>query len=169
MLCHCPKKRQSVLHVSPLSTDRSQISNIRYFSREACGKYFWVLLCPAEPIFYSPDVLSRIGGVAIGLAGRDHFNTRSRYKFRSLAGSTVWWPNKRPARVQLAKILASLISVTFPIATGVRCYCPIVQSSLNPLVLSDNHFQSPHFVPPPPAFHVLPQFSPIYTAVGFRV
>ena len=83
--------------------------------------------------------------------------------------STVWWPNKRPARVQLAKILASLISVTFPIATGVRCYCPIVQSSLNPLVLSDNHFQSPHFVPPPPAFHVLPQFSPIYTAVGFRV
>ena len=105
--------------------------------------------------------------MAIGSAGRDHFNTRSRYKFRSLAGSTVWWPNKRPARVQLAKILASLISVTFPIATGVRCYCPIVQSSLNPLVLSDNHFQSPHFVPPPPAFHVLPQFSPIYTAVGF--
>ena len=46
--------------------------------------------------------------------------------------TVLWWPNKRPARVQLAKILVALISVTYPIATGVRCHCPIVQSSLNP-------------------------------------
>ena len=79
LLFHCPKKE----HVRLLSTVRGQISDIRYFSVQACGKYFGFSLCPAEPIFYSPDVLSRIGGVAIGLAGRDHFNTRSRYKFRS--------------------------------------------------------------------------------------
>ena len=73
----------AALHVRLLSTVRGQISDIRYFSVQACGKYFGFSLCPAEPIFYSPDVLSRIGGVAIGLPGRDHFNTRSRYKFRS--------------------------------------------------------------------------------------
>ena len=66
------------------------------------------------------------GGVAIGSAGRDHFNTRSRYKFRSLAGSTVWWPNKRPARVQLAKILPGLISVTYQLPPA---YVAIVQLS----------------------------------------
>ena len=144
-----------------------RISDI--FLERHVGNIFGFSSVQRSQYFILPMSYRGWGGVAIGSAGRDHFNTRSRYKFRSLAGSTVWWPNKRPARVQLAKILASLISVTYPIATGVRCYCPIVQSSLNPLVLSDNHFQSPHFVPPPPAFHVLPQFSPIYTAVGFRV
>ena len=73
-----------------LSAVNGQGPNIEYqiFSSKskACGKYFGgfsVCPGPADPIFYSPDVLSRIGGVAIGLAGRDHFNTRSRYKFRS--------------------------------------------------------------------------------------
>ena len=47
--------------------------------------------------------------------------------------TVLWWPNKRPARVQLAKILVALISVTYPIATGVRCHCPIVASGLNPV------------------------------------
>ena len=32
----------AALHVSLLSTGRGQISNIRYFSVQACGKYFWV-------------------------------------------------------------------------------------------------------------------------------
>ena len=71
----------AALHVSLLSTGRGQISNIRFFLLvRHVGN---ILGFSTDPIFYSPDVLSRIGGVAIGLAGRDHFNTRSRYKFRS--------------------------------------------------------------------------------------
>ena len=43
-----------------------------------------------------------------------------------VARSTVWWPNKRPARVQLAKILPGLISVTYQLPPA---YVAIVQLS----------------------------------------
>ena len=43
-----------------------------------------------------------------------------------VARSTVWWPNKRPARVQLAKILPGLILVTYQLPPA---YVAIVQLS----------------------------------------
>ena len=88
--------------------------------------------------------------------------------------TVLWWPNKRPARVQLAKILVALISVTYPIATGVRCHCPIVASGLNPVHPLVFHatiiFTISSFCRAAPLlFTSSPQFPSIYTTVGFWV
>ena len=85
-----------------------------------------------------------------------------------VARSTVWWPNKRPARVQLAKILPGLISVTYQVPPA---YVAIVQlskvASIPPRFKRQSFSpQSPHFVPPPPPFHVSYRNSLLFTPLS---